>query len=194
MRKFIRNRGFTLPEVLVTVTVVAVLAAVVVPAVTKFASSGDAPSTAQDLNQVRTAVVAYVSDTRAFPTNFKDLIVAPTGVTGWRGPYTSAGIDAATTLTASFTTSGFALTLGPAITREVGGAHDGYVTTPVVLALGSTCAKLWEIDKALDGGPGSQAGADLGNLQWIDECTAALDEADAITTAVITLRLMAVGT
>ena len=34
------RRGFTLPEVLVTVTVVAVLAAVVVPAVTQYVSRG----------------------------------------------------------------------------------------------------------------------------------------------------------
>ncbi len=43
MKKNVR-RGFTLPEILVTVTVVAVLAAVVVPAVTQYVSKGDVAS------------------------------------------------------------------------------------------------------------------------------------------------------
>ena len=43
------RRGFTLPEVLVTVTVVAVLAAVVVPAVTQYVNRGNNPATQQDI-------------------------------------------------------------------------------------------------------------------------------------------------
>jgi prepilin-type N-terminal cleavage/methylation domain-containing protein len=49
MRKMSSRRGFTLPEVLVTVTIVAVLAAVMVPAVLNQVGKGDVPSVAGDL-------------------------------------------------------------------------------------------------------------------------------------------------
>jgi prepilin-type N-terminal cleavage/methylation domain-containing protein len=69
----IRRSGFTLPEVLVTVTVVAVLAAVVVPAVTQYASKGDVPATKEAINAVNTAIASFVADNRTFPVRFTDM-------------------------------------------------------------------------------------------------------------------------
>ncbi len=59
MKKNVR-RGFTLPEILVTVTVIAVLAAVVVPAVTQYVNKGDAPASSSDIDQVRTAITGFI--------------------------------------------------------------------------------------------------------------------------------------
>jgi prepilin-type N-terminal cleavage/methylation domain-containing protein len=73
MRKMSRRRGFTLPEVLVTVTIVAVLAAVMVPAVLNQVGKGDVPSVAGDLSAIRTAITTFAADTRRFPGHLSDL-------------------------------------------------------------------------------------------------------------------------
>ena len=102
MNKNVRRRGFTLPEVLVTITIVAVLAAVVVPAVLNQVSKGDNAAVTQDLIAIRTAMTTFTSDTRKFPGRLTDLgtqtLVATdndidgadygTGaVAAYRGPY-----------------------------------------------------------------------------------------------------------
>jgi prepilin-type N-terminal cleavage/methylation domain-containing protein len=73
MNKMFRRRAFTLPEVLVTVTIVAVLAAVIVPAVINQVAKGDAPAVAQDLTGIRTAITTFAADTRRFPAKLSDL-------------------------------------------------------------------------------------------------------------------------
>jgi prepilin-type N-terminal cleavage/methylation domain len=67
MRKMSSRRGFTLPEVLVTVTIVAVLAAVMVPAVLNQVGKGDVPSVGGDIGAIRTAITTFAADTRRFP-------------------------------------------------------------------------------------------------------------------------------
>jgi prepilin-type N-terminal cleavage/methylation domain-containing protein len=73
MRKTSTRRGFTLPEVLVTVTIVAVLAAVMVPAVLNQVSKGDVPSVSQDLAGIRTGITTFAADTRRFPARLSDM-------------------------------------------------------------------------------------------------------------------------
>ena len=73
MSKNVRRRGFTLPEVLVTITIVAVLAAVVVPAVLNQVSKGDDAAVGQDLTGIRTAITTFTSDVRKYPGSLKDL-------------------------------------------------------------------------------------------------------------------------
>src|SRR5438477_11685217 len=98
-----RRSGFTLPEVLVTVTVVAVLAAVVVPAVTQYSSKGDTPTLLGDIDQVRSAVTAYVADVKAYPATFYDLVSS--SATGWKGPYFT-GTLVGTTGAGTYTSGG----------------------------------------------------------------------------------------
>ena len=72
MRKTAR-RGFTLAEVLVTVTIVAVLAAVMVPAVINQVAKGDVPSVAQDFSGIQTAVTTFATDVHRFPSQLSQL-------------------------------------------------------------------------------------------------------------------------
>jgi prepilin-type N-terminal cleavage/methylation domain-containing protein len=73
MRKSFSRRGFTLAEVLVTVTIVAVLAAVMVPAVLNQVAKGDSPAVANDVDGIRTAVTTFAADTRHFPQRLSQL-------------------------------------------------------------------------------------------------------------------------
>jgi prepilin-type N-terminal cleavage/methylation domain-containing protein len=111
-KKHSRRSGFTLPEVLVTVAIVAVLAAMVVPAVTQQINKGDEPALRTSLGSLRTAITSFVSDVRAFPGQVDHLQAdvttadfalfedgdgtgAPTYTssqeTRWRGPYDNSG-------------------------------------------------------------------------------------------------------
>lgn len=104
MRKSSRRRGFTLPEVLVTVTIVAVLAAVMVPAVINQVAKGDLPAVSQDVAALRTSVTTFAADTRGFPQRLSQLGKASLALTdtaitgspfgaeavaGYKGPYAS---------------------------------------------------------------------------------------------------------
>ena len=68
-----RRSGFTLPEILVTVTIVAVLAAVVVPAVVQQVNKADQPSAVSDITGLRTGVNGFATDTRHFPRRLSQL-------------------------------------------------------------------------------------------------------------------------
>ena len=117
MFKNLRNRrGFTLAETLVTVAIVAVLAAVVVPAVTQQITKGEDGQFVSSLQGVVTSVTSYAADTRRFPLFLSDLSFVPqagdssalgtlltaTEVASWRGPYSQTEVDSAGTLALGF--------------------------------------------------------------------------------------------
>jgi len=205
MQKKVR-RGFTLPEVLVTVTVVAVLAAVVVPAVTQFSTRGNTPATLSDLNAVKTAATSFVADTRTYPQTLYDLTVssAPSYVqdaTTFHGPYLPATVN-------GNTSSGYILSGGLDI--KIGGAtgaitqSGGYLVTPITMGSNATCQDLWNLDKAFDGSDAAISDAltlsQQGSLTWTGACNVnggntGTSAATALASgAVITLRLVAIGT
>ena len=201
MKKIVR-RGFTLPEILVTVTVVAVLAAVVVPAVTQYVNKGNAPATLGDLNEIRNGVNNFVADNRVYPTYVSDLVTAPANLTtSWKGPYTSATVAGATA-TSTFTSSGLGAILGSPFSTS---SATGYLSIPITFASGTTCQVLWNLDKAIDGTSGSTADAltmsNSGALTWTgtnacdvsSSTTTGNNPGDPITGATIILRLMAIG-
>ena len=184
MKKNVR-RGFTLPEILVTVTVVAVLAAVVVPAVTQYVTKGDAPATSGDITQVRNAITSYVSDTRHYPSDFSDLVASPAGVNNWKGPYFAGALSGVSGVSATFISNGSNITLGPAITQS-----SGYLTTPVSLNSDATCQDLTNLDIAIDGG--TSADGSSGNLQWTGSCSTPSALVSATVTNVV-LHLSTIG-
>lgn len=149
------RRGFTLPEVLVTVTVVAVLAAVVVPAVTQYVSRGDRPATQQDVAQIQNAVNGYIADTRQFP-GYLSSLAGTTGPSGYKGPYfsgqTSGGVTSTTATTnASFTSSGLGVIFADSIDHPT-----GYLS--LFINTSTQCSKLISLDSLYDKGDGNAAG------------------------------------
>jgi prepilin-type N-terminal cleavage/methylation domain-containing protein len=116
-----RNAGFTLIEVLVTVVVIGVLAAVVIPAVTAQVTAGDSARVIADLNNLRTGIENFDIAVRQFPGDVDDLVNRPgqavtstlsdadadiagnlyASVTSWNGPYSEASLP----LTATSSTS-----------------------------------------------------------------------------------------
>lgn len=93
--------GFTLPEVLVTIAIVATLAAVLLPALNSQLTKGEASRASNDLLAVQTAINTFVSDVRRYPDSLSHLTTAITTarkdinanlyptklVARWKGPY-----------------------------------------------------------------------------------------------------------
>lgn len=185
MKKRVRKGGFTLPEVLVTVTVVAVLAAVVVPAVTQYVNRGNAPSTQGDVEQMTSAVTGYIADTRTYPGHFTDL-TTDNGVTGWHGPYfsgnvTSGGTGVTGSQKAAFTSTGLNVIFADSIDVD---HTSGWVSAYVAGA--STCTSLFQLDSALDGKTDGSAG----RVQYAGTCT---DSVGDLTNRRALVHLASVG-
>lgn len=158
-----RHSGFTLPEVLVTVAIVAVLAAIVVPTVTSQLGKGDAPALTSSIGSLRTGVTAFVSDVRKFPRRLSHLsnsISAGDSALGlqtfgsranqWKGPYTSFNV-----------TSGDSVALGMNLK-----AFDSLtaVTNQIQMDLTgvTTHSEMSRIDTLIDNASGPTAGS----LRW----------------------------
>lgn len=94
--------GFTLIEILVSLILLAVLAAAVFPVVTQQIGAADAPTLANDLSAVKTALETYNANAGTFPGDLEDLVHRPSDtefsllatsaykdkeIRGWNGPY-----------------------------------------------------------------------------------------------------------
>ncbi|HTR77957.1 MAG TPA: prepilin-type N-terminal cleavage/methylation domain-containing protein [Gemmatimonadaceae bacterium] len=107
IQPFHRNHshGFTLPEVLVSVAMISILAAAVVPTVVGQLQKGDTNRLGGDLMAIRGAIEQFVSDVERYPSNVGELTAPITtamttlgaqtpasvfsgpDVQHWRGPY-----------------------------------------------------------------------------------------------------------
>lgn len=102
--------GFTLAEVLVTIAIIAIIAAAVVPAVTSQIVKGDETTVTSAVSTMRTSITTFVSDLRTFPSRLSQLTVIPTALTDtalagtpysaaqvgrWKGPYSTTSTFAA---------------------------------------------------------------------------------------------------
>ncbi len=112
------RHGFTLIETVVTVSLLAVLSAFVIPSVMRKADSADPVKVANDLNAISTAVQTFASDVKgALPGDLEDLtqpvltnyacttlnpcdstithasIFTPEQAAQWKGPYIQASIS-----------------------------------------------------------------------------------------------------
>ena len=190
MSKSVRRRGFTLPEVLVTITIVAVLAAVVVPAVLNQVGKGDTAGLAGDVQALRTAISNFTTDTRQYPKNIEDLISPITArsdlfgtpyttaaVNAWKGPYfpTSQSVG----VTGTYATTAFGLTINSAFEApdNTGGAGDNDSFITLVFATQPTAANIATIDRLFDGGTGTVpsptcnntgTGSATGSIRWTE--------------------------
>jgi prepilin-type N-terminal cleavage/methylation domain-containing protein len=118
-----RRPGFTLVETLVTVGLLAVLAAFVIPNVIQKAQAGDPVKVSNDLTAITTALSTFNNDTKAgYPQTLHVLTTKPTtselvvdGVTAltsaqvalWNGPYLAATIASTAGATLSTGFAGF---------------------------------------------------------------------------------------
>jgi prepilin-type N-terminal cleavage/methylation domain-containing protein len=180
-----KRAGFTLPEVLVTVAIVSVLAAIVVPTVTNQIGKGDDTRFQTTVTNVRTGITAFVSDTRRFPRRVSHLYNAITGqndlfgtpfaaavAARWKGPYTSG-----------------ALTLGDSLPLSIAFMQDSLIDSNLVAGTSGhvisslsgvlTQAAAARLDTLLDSGNGNDAGI----LQWTPA-------AGAIAERAVKLQLM----
>ncbi|HEY9226538.1 MAG TPA: prepilin-type N-terminal cleavage/methylation domain-containing protein [Gemmatimonadaceae bacterium] len=182
-----RRSGFTLPEILVTVTVIAVLAAAVVPAVTQYVNKGNAPASQQDIQQLQNAVTGFTADVRHYPGDLQQLVTPIVATSGsgdslnldgaaspvqftaveaarWRGPYTSAAITTSSTGGGQFTSNGLLFTVGRKITLS-----GGWLTVPILNP--TTCAAILALNHSLDNtGPSANNEGTDGIVVWTGTC------------------------
>jgi prepilin-type N-terminal cleavage/methylation domain-containing protein len=189
-----RRCGFTLPEVLVTVAVVVVLAAVLVPAVVQFAGKGDKPSLLESISTFRSALSAFHLDIGKYPADLRQLITPITtsdswiddsqratgtvleqsyeasDVAKWHGPYLAAN----PTSSGYFQLGGFGVLVGGANATAIQRptfpspqtGDDWWLIT--LIRAPTTCAAMLDVDLAVDGAPVT-AGEEgtKGIVQWV---------------------------
>lgn len=156
--------GLTLPEVLVTLAIIAVVAAVLVPALTSQLTKGDAGRVSEDLKAVQTGIQAFVSDVRRYPKTVNQLsntittleadLVTNTSYTArhvsrWRGPYFVRDIE---TADADFETGYGGKVSTTLITTPVTGTSGTYLG---VKLLGLSTGERDQVDVVLDDGVSS---------------------------------------
>jgi prepilin-type N-terminal cleavage/methylation domain-containing protein len=155
-----RNRasakpGFTLPEVLVTIALIAALAAVVVPTIAGQLSKGEPNRVGSDYSAIRGAAEQFLSDVRKYPRTLAQLTnaiqpgagvtdskVAATGAVyttadtvRWRGPYLSKDSTGAKQTGFGYVVSIDTGSITSSVSAVAGGANW---SCPI--AAGSTCA------------------------------------------------------
>ena len=187
-----RRTGFTLPEVLVTVAIVAILAAVVVPTVTNQIGKGDDANIQSNVASLRTGITAFVSDVRKFPSRLQHLLTQPVttddDITGgdygalsagrWRGPYQTGSLQPANPANAvDSVLMGLAYAIDSLSDTSFTAAGNGYIG--VTLGGVASTSAAAHIDSLIDGGTGQN----LGNLRWNGV-------APAVTNNRLTLLLM----
>ena len=96
-----RNKGFTLIELMVVVAVIGVLAALLVPQVSKLVDKARVAKTASELISIRNAMDMYLADVGSYPPAVQDFgrpwgadvglvergAVVSTHLSAWNGPY-----------------------------------------------------------------------------------------------------------
>jgi prepilin-type N-terminal cleavage/methylation domain-containing protein len=166
VRRNRNRRGLTLPEVLVTLAIVATLAAVLLPALNSQLSKGDAGRLSSDLVSLQTAIGAFTSDVRRFPkeltqlntpiaTNQQDLLgqtYPQSLVNRWRGPYLGKSL-VSNTLPSAF---------GASILNAFANESDGVNNYVAVKFSPITASDFEKVDLIID----EQASSTTGQLRW----------------------------
>lgn len=201
-RKTKKRRGFTLPEILVSITLVAVLAAVVVPTIASQVKRGDPARIGQDFVAVRGAVEQFLTDVRKYPSAFTQLqsqiTTAATPLSGtsvgtfgvadvnrWRGPYlnrdlTSTGAGA--TVATTFGNDQYASNaVSPCFTASCG---VRYMVLTIPINAGGDSTMAVELDRNFDDGDTYN-----GNIRY-KRCLSAASPACSPNTAPDTIKLL----
>lgn len=83
--------GFSLIEIVIVIAVLSVLAGMMVPMSVHLVDQKNVETTQKEMAEIKDGLLHYYEDVspNAFPAGLADLITAPSGVTGWNGPYFS---------------------------------------------------------------------------------------------------------
>jgi prepilin-type N-terminal cleavage/methylation domain-containing protein len=165
------RRGFTLAEVLVTLAIIAVMAAVLLPALNSQLAKGDTGRLASDLTNIQTAAQAFVSDVHRYPANISQLTTAlsltssPNDLTStpipltltakWKGPYLTKDV--------------VGNTAGGAISSSFGYTQNSsnslyYLTVSVT---GVSASDFANIENILDEGTPTAQSTTAGSVRWV---------------------------
>lgn len=186
MKNNVRRSGFTLPEILVTVTIVAVLAAVVVPAVVQQVNKASVPAAGNDIIGVRAAVNNFATDTRHFPRLLSQLTsnTLASGDSdianvhfnldnaGFHGPYLSAAGAGHTTPSGVYFRDSLHVANGLLCMSDSATTSNPAVTQIQAAAL----------DSALDNANGKTTGM----VQWTDSSSASLAKIGTVQVCLVT--------
>jgi prepilin-type N-terminal cleavage/methylation domain-containing protein len=167
MQKNRGRKGFTLPEVLVTLAIVATLAAVLLPALNSQLSKGDAGRGASDLVSLQTAIGAFASDVRRYPGAMVHLTTRPlstdTDINGsaygagpvakWKGPYLSKSLLGTGAVTDSLPTAFSATIRGPFRKAALGATDYVAITFKTI-----TLSDFNKVDEIIDESASSSTG------------------------------------
>lgn len=167
-----KRRGFTLPEVLVSITLVAILAAVVVPTIVSQVKKADPTRTGSDFVAIRGGVEQFLTDVRRYPKSIAQLsapitttasngpLVGPAtyGIADslrWRGPYLSKDGTAALAtgfgLTATSTFSYDSLATSASSSCTGAGCGQKYMVLAVGMSANDSLSMI-ELDRQFDDG------------------------------------------
>jgi prepilin-type N-terminal cleavage/methylation domain-containing protein len=159
------QRGFTLAEVLVTLAIIAIMAAVLLPSLNQQIAKGDTGRLASDLTNIQTAAPAFLSDVHRYPSTLSQLTTAvgttdinsatiPTALQQkWKGPYISRDVVANT---------GGGGTIGSSFSIVTSNSIPYLAITVSPIA----SADFYNIEQVLDEGTTSSTSSTLGNIRW----------------------------
>ncbi len=82
-----KQQGFSLIELIVVLAIMAIIAGAAVPITGTVITRKAIMATEEEQAHIVTAVGQYFADTEQMPSSIGDLLVAPSGVVGWTGPY-----------------------------------------------------------------------------------------------------------
>jgi prepilin-type N-terminal cleavage/methylation domain-containing protein len=169
-----RAIGFTLAEILIALALIAVLAAVLLPAVAGQIMKGDAGRTMQDLNAIRAGIDQFLADVHRYPMKYRQLstkiasgdkdvngTLYPAGLLAkWSGPYVTKDLNENSVLP-----TGFGATIQDSLVKVANTNGVFYVTVRIA---GIDSAGFARLDLEVDG-PSStfSVASTTGVLRWL---------------------------
>jgi prepilin-type N-terminal cleavage/methylation domain-containing protein len=163
-----KRSGFSLAEILVAIAIIAVVAAVVIPAIGGQLRSGDESRVQQDFTNIRSGIEQFLADVHRYPNSIGQITNIPAanaagqpGLTGgvynagqvsrWRGPYITK--DSALAVK-----TGFDVSMNSTFTAVTFGGIN-YLTITILNFENTNATRL---DQKMDDGV-----LTTGQLQWV---------------------------
>lgn len=135
----LRQRGFTLIELMVAVAIVAILSAVALPAYNSYVKRSRVPPALDALSSYQVRMEQRFQDTGSFANNGACAVALPSGVANFTLTCVVNGTNGYTaTATGSGTMSGYTYTINQAGTRATT-AHPNGTNTSCWTTKGTTC-------------------------------------------------------